>query len=170
MENRVETVTNFLFLGSKITSDGDCNHEIRRWLLLGRKAKTNLNSILERKDITLPTRVHVVKAMAFLIVLYRCGRWSIKKAEHQRIDVFELWCWKRPLESSLESNVIKPVNIKRNQPWILIGRTAAEAEAPIIWPPDTNSWLMEKTPMLGKIEGRRKREWQRMRWLNGITD
>ena len=94
---KVETVTDFLFLGSKITADGDCSHKIRRHLLLGRKAMTNLESILKSRDITLPTKIHLVKAMLFPVVIYGCESWTIKKAEHQRIDAFELWCWRRLL-------------------------------------------------------------------------
>ena len=93
----METVTDFIFLGSKITADGDCSHEIKRCLLLGRKAMTNLDSILKSRDITLPTKVHLVKAMVFPVVMYGCEGWTIKKAEHQRIDAFELWCWRRLL-------------------------------------------------------------------------
>ena len=96
----VETVTDFIFLGSKITADGDCSHEIKRCLLLGIKAMTNLDSILKSRDITLPTKVHLIKAMIFLVVMYRCETWTVKKAEHQRIDAFELWCWRRLLSSS----------------------------------------------------------------------
>ena len=99
----VETVTDFIFLGSKITADGDCSHEIKRQLLLGRKAMTNLDSILKSRDITLPTKVHIVKAMVFPVVMYGCERWTIKEAEHQRIDVFELWCWKRLLRVPWEA-------------------------------------------------------------------
>ena len=93
----VETVTDFIFLGSKITADGDCSHEIKRHLLLGRKVTTNLDSILKSRDITLPTKVHLVKAMVFPVVVYRCESWTIEKAEHQRIEAFELWCWRRLL-------------------------------------------------------------------------
>ena len=93
----METVTDFIFLGSKITADGDCSHEIKRRLLLGRKAVTNLDSILKSRDITLPTKVHLVKAMVFPVVMYGCESWTIKKAKHQRIDAFELWCWRRLL-------------------------------------------------------------------------
>ena len=91
----METVTDFIFLGSKITVDGDCSHEIKRHLLLGRKVMTNLDNILKNRDITLPTKVHLVKAMVFPVVMYRCESWTVKKAEHQRIDAFELWCWRR---------------------------------------------------------------------------
>ena len=90
-----KTVTDFIFLGSRSTADGDCSHEIKRHMLLGRKAMTNLNSILKRRDITLPTKVHLVMAMVFSVVMYGCESWTIKKAEHQRIDAFELWCWRR---------------------------------------------------------------------------
>ena len=92
-----ETVSDFIFLGSKITADGDCSHEIKRCLLLGRKAMTNLDSILKSRDITLPEKVHLVKAMVFLVVMYGCESWTVKRAEHQRIDTFELWCWGRLL-------------------------------------------------------------------------
>ena len=93
----VETVVNFIFLGSKITADGDCNHEIKRHLLLGRKVMTNVDSLLKSRDITLPTKVHLVKVMVFPMVMYRCDSWTVKKAEHRRIDTFELWCWRRLL-------------------------------------------------------------------------
>ena len=121
-----ETVTDFIFGGSKITADGDCSHEIKRHLLFGRKAMTNLDSILKSRDITLPTKVHLVKAMVFPVVMYGCESWTIKKAECQRIDAFELWYWKR-LESPLDSKEIQPVNPKGNQSWICIGRTEAGA-------------------------------------------
>ena len=102
--------------------------------------------------------------------MYRCESWTRKKAECQRIDDFELWCWRRLLRVSWDSKKIKPVNPKGNHPWIFTGRTDAEAEALILWPPDAKSWLTGKTLMLGKIEGRRRRQWQRMRWLDSITD
>ena len=110
----LETVTDFIFLVSKITADGDCNHEIRRLLLLGRKVMTNLDSILKSRDITLPTKVHLVKAMVFPVVMYGYEGWTIKKAEHRRIDAFELWCWRR-LQSSLDCNEIQPVHPKEDQ-------------------------------------------------------
>ena len=111
----METVTDFLFLGSKITTYGDCSHEIKRCLLLGRKAMTNIDSILKSRDITLPTKVHIVKAMVFLVVMYRCESWTIKKAEHQRIDAFKLWCWRillRVPETERRSNqaILKEIN------------------------------------------------------------
>ena len=109
----METVTGFILLGSKITADGDYSHEIKRHLFLGIKFMTNLDSILKSRDITLPTKVHIIKAMIFPVVMYRCESWTIKKAECQRIDAFELWCW-RALESSLDNKKIKPVNPKAN--------------------------------------------------------
>ena len=111
----VETVTNFIFLGSKITADGDCSHEIKRDLLLGRKVMTNLEHTLKSRDITLPTKVHLVKAMAFPVVMYGCESWTMKKAEHRRIDAFELWCWRRLWRESLDCNKIQPVHPKGNQ-------------------------------------------------------
>ena len=133
-----------IFLDSKITADGDCSHEIKRRLLLGRKVMTNLDSIFKSRDIALPTKVHLVKAMVFQVVMYGCESWTIKKAEHQRIDAFELWCWRR-LESPLDCKEIQPVHPK-DQSWVFIGRTDAEAETPILWPPDAKSWLIWKDP------------------------
>ena len=163
---KVETARNFIFLGSKITVDGDCSHEIKR--LLERKAMTNLDSILKSRDITLPTKVHLVKAMVFPVIMYGCESWTIKKSEHQRIDVSEPWYQRRLLRvvGLLE---IKPVHPKGNQPWIFARKTDAKAEAPIFCPPDAKSDSLEKTPILGKIEGRRRRGQQRMRWLDNIT-
>ena len=150
----METVKDFIFLWSKITADGDCSHEIKRFLLLGRKVMTNLDSILKNRDITLPTKVHLVKPMVFPIVMYGCESWIIKKAEHWRTEAFEVCCWRR-LESPLDCKEIQPVNPKGNQFWIFIGRTDFKAETPILWPPDVKNWLTEKTLMLGKIEGGR---------------
>ena len=133
-----------IFLGSKITADCDCSHEIKRCLLLGRKALTNLYSILKSRDITLPARVHVVKAMVFLVVMYGCKSWTTKKAECRRIDTFELWCWRRLLRP-LDGKEIQTVHPKGNWSWILIRKTDSEAEAPIFWPPDEN-WLTGKDP------------------------
>ena len=135
--------------GSKITADGDCNHENKRRLLLGRKVMTNLDSIIKSRDITLPTKVHLVKAMVFRIVMYGCESWTIKKAEHRRIDAFELL----PREDSWESldcKEIQPVHPKGNQSWIVIGRADAEAETPIFWPPNVKNWLIGKDPDAGK--------------------
>ena len=117
----METVRDFIFLGSKITADGDCSHEIKRCFLLGRKTMANLDSILNSRDITLLTMVHLVKATVFLVVTYGCESWTIKKAECRRIGAFELWYWRR-LENPLDWKEIKPVNPKRNQPWTFIGR------------------------------------------------
>ena len=149
----------------------NCSHEIKRHLLLGRKTMSNLDNILKSRDVTLWTKVCLVKAMVFPVVMYGCENWTIKKAEHQRIDAFELWCWRRLLRVPwTDYKEIKPVNPKGNQSWIFIGRTDAETEALILWPPMRRTDSLEKTLMLGKIEGRRRRGWQRMRWLDGITD
>ena len=121
-------MADLIFGGSKITADGDCSHEIKRRLLLGRKVMSNLDSILKSRDITLSSKVCLVKAMVFPVVMYGCERWTIKKAEHQRIDAFELWCWRR-----LE---IQPVHPKGDQSWVFTGRTDVEAETPVLWPPD----------------------------------
>ena len=130
----VETVADCIFLGSKITADGDCSHEIKRRLLLGRKVTTNLDSILKSRDITLSTKVRLVKAMAFPVVMYGCESWTIKKAEHRRIVVLE-----KTLESPLDCKEIQPVHPKGDQFWVFIGRTDVEAETPILWPPDVKS-------------------------------
>ena len=133
----METVTGFIFLGSKITADGDCSHEIKRCLLTGRKAMTNLNSILKSRDSTLLTKVHLVKAMVFPVVMYGCESWTKKKAECQRINAFELWCWRRLLRVPWTARRSKPVNRKGNQSLIFIERT--DAEAPVLWPPDAKN-------------------------------
>ena len=165
----METVTDFIFLGSKITADGDCCHENKRHLLLEKKAMTNLDSILKSKDITLLSKVQLVKAMVFPVVMYVCESWTIKK-----LSAKELMLWtvvlEKTLESPLDCKEIKPVNPKGDQSWIFTGRTDAEAQTPILWPPDEKSWLIGKSLMLRKIVGRRKRGQQRMRWLDGITD
>ena len=139
----VETVSDFIFLGSKITTDGDCCHEIKRRLLLGRKALSNLDSILKSRDITLPKMILLVKAMVFPVVMYRC-----EELDHKERWVLKNWCfWTVVLEKTLESPLdckIKPVDPKRNQSWIFIGRT--DAEAPILWPPDVKSWLFKTYP------------------------
>ena len=145
----IETVTDFILGGSKITADGDCNHEIIRCLLLGRKAMTNLDSILKSRDITLLTKVCLVKAMFFLAVMYGYESWTIKKVERQRTDAFEL-VLEKTLESPLDCKETKPVNPKGNQSWTFIGRTDAETEAPILWPPDEKNWLIGKDPDAGK--------------------
>ena len=129
----VETVSDFILGGSKITTDGDCSHEIKRHLLLGRKVMTNLDSIFKSRD-TLPTKVHLVKAMVFPVVMYGYESWTVKKAECQRINAFELWCW-----SPLDCKEIQPVHSKGDQSWVSFGRTDAEAETPILWPPHAKS-------------------------------
>ena len=150
----METVPDFIFWGSKITADGDCSHEIKRSLLLGRQVMTNLDSILKSRDITLPTNVHLIKAMVFPVVIYGCESWTVKKAEHQRTDAFELWCWRRLLRvpwTARRSNQSNQTNTKGDQSWMFIGRTDGEAETPIFWPPDARADLLEKTLMLGGI-------------------
>ena len=146
----------YLFIGCKITADGDCSHEIKRFLLLGRKAMTNLDSILKSRDITLPTKVHLVKAMVFPVVMYGCESWTLTKAECQRNDAFELWCWRRvlrvpwTLHKSLPVKEIQPVHLRGNPSWLFIGRTDAETETPVLWPPDAKNWLIWKDPDAGK--------------------
>ena len=138
-----------IFLGSKITADGDCSHEIQKHLLLTRKVITSVDSILNSRDITLPTNVHLVKAMVFPVVKYGCESWTKKKAECQKIDAFELWCWRRLL-SFLNNKEIQPVHPKGNQSWMFIGRTDFEAKVAILWPPDVKSWLIWKDPDAGE--------------------
>ena len=146
----MEMVRDFIFLGSKITADGDCSHDIKRRLLLGRKAVINLDSIVKSRDITLLTKVRLVKAMVFPVVMYGCESWTIKKAERQRTDAFWTVVLEKTLESPLDCKEIKPVNPKGNQSWIFIGRTDAEAEAPILWPPDVKNWFIGKDPDAGQ--------------------
>ena len=134
----VETVSDFIFGGFKITADGDCSHEIKRRLLLGRKVMTNLDSVLKSRDITLPTKVRLVKAIVFSVAMYRCDGWTVKKAERRRIDAFELWCW-RILESPLDCKEIQPVHSEGDQPWDFFGRNNAKAETPVLWPPHAKS-------------------------------
>ena len=158
-----------IFLGSKITADGDWSHEIKRHLLLGRKAMTKLETILKSRDIILPTKVCIVKTMVFPVVIYGC------ELDHKQGWALKNWCfWTVVLEKTFESHLdckeIKPVNPEGNQSWIIIEGPVAEAEAPILWPPDPRADSLEKTLMLGKIEGRRRRGRQRTRWLDGITD
>uniref|UniRef100_A0A8C0A1W7 Reverse transcriptase domain-containing protein n=1 Tax=Bos mutus grunniens TaxID=30521 RepID=A0A8C0A1W7_BOSMU len=129
----VETVSDFIFLGSKIPVDGDCSHEIKRCLLLGRKVMTNLDSIFKSRDITLPTKVHLVKTMVFPVVMYGCESWTVKKAERQRIDAFEL-VLEKTLESPLACKEIQPVHSEGDQSWVFLGRTDAKAETPVLWP------------------------------------
>ena len=146
----VETVTDFIFWrGSKITADGDYSHEIKRHLILRRKVMTNLDSILKSRDITLPTKIHLVKAVVFPVVMCGCETWTIKKAEHQRIDAFEV-VLEKTLEGPLDCKEIQPVHPKGNQSWMFIGRTDAEAETPVLWPLDVKNWLIWKDPDAGQ--------------------
>ena len=152
----IETVTDFIFLHSKITANDDCSHEIKRHLLLGRKTMTNLDSILKSRDIILPTKVCLVQVMVFPVVMYGCESWTIKKAECWRIYAFELWCWRRLL-SSLDSKETKPVNPKETSPEYslegLMLKLKLQCFGHLMWRADS----LEKTPMLGKIEGRIRR-------------
>ena len=157
------------FGGSKITADGDWSHEIKRCLLLGRKVTTNPDSIFKSRDITLPTKVCLVKAMVFPVVMYGCESWTVRKAECRRIDAFELWCWRR-LESPLACKEIQPVHPKGDQSWVFIGRTDVEAETPILWTLDAKSWLIWKDLDAGKDWGQRRRRRQKRRRLDGITN
>ena len=150
-----ETVADY-FSGLKNHCRWDCSREIKRCLLLGRKVMTNLDSILKSRDITLSTKVRLVKAMVIPVVMYGCESWSIKKAECRRIVAFELWCWKT-LESLLDCKEIQPVHPKVDQFWIFIGRTDAEAETPILWPPDENNWLIGKDPNAGQDWGQEEK-------------
>ena len=166
----VETVSDFIFLGSKITADGDCSHEINRHLLHGRKVMTNLDSIFKSRDITLSTKVHLVKAMVFPVVMYGCESWTTKKAERWRINAFELWCWRR---RPLDCKQIQLVHPKGNQSWVFIVRTHAEAETPIFWPPDVKSWLIWKDPDVGKVwrqEETGTTENEMVRWHHQLMD
>ena len=144
----METVTDFIFLGSKITADGDCSHEIKRCLLLRRKTMTNLDIILKSRNITLPTKICLAKAMVFSVVMYGCESWTIKKPDCQNM-ILNCGVGEDSWES-LGLKEIQPVNPKGNQSWILIGRTHAESEVPIVWPPDAKSWLIGKDPDAGK--------------------
>ena len=137
IDETVEAVPDFIFGGSKITADGDCRLEIKRRLLLGRKFMTNLDSILKSRDITLPAKVCLVKAMVFPVAVYGYESWTVKKAECQRIDAFEVWCW-RTLESPLDCKESQPVHLK-DQSWVFFGRTDAKAETPVLWPPHAKS-------------------------------
>jgi len=160
----------FIFGGSKITADGDCSHEIKRCFLLGRKAMTNIDSIFKSRDITLPTKVHLIKAMVFPVVMYECESWTVKKAEHQRIDAFELWCWRRLLRvpwtaGRSNQSILKEINPGCSLEGLML-KLKLLYFGHLMWRAD----LFEKTLMLGKIEGGRRSGQQRMRWLDGITD
>ena len=166
----VETVANFILGSFKITADGNCSHEIKRHLIFGRKVTTNLDSILKSRDITLPTTVHLVKAVVFPVVMCGCESWTLKKAEHQSIDAFELWCWRRLLRvpwTARRSNqsILKEIHTEYSLEGLMLKLKLQSFGHPMR---RTDSF--EKTLMLGNIEGGRRRGWQRMRWLDGITD
>src|SRR5574340_203460 len=165
----VETVADFIFLGSKINADGDCSHEIKRHLLLGRKIMTNLDSILKSRDITLPTKVHLVKAMVLPVVTYGCESWTIKKAEHLRIDTFELWCWRRLLRVPWTARRFNQSILKEISPGCSLEGLMLQLKLQYFGQLIQRADSLEKTLMLGKTEGRRRGR-QRMRWLDGITD
>ena len=165
-----ETVTDFIFLGSKITADGDCSHEIKRLLLLGRKAMTNLDSILKSRDIILPTKVCLVKAMVFPVVMYGRENWTIRKAEHQRIDAFELWCWRRLLRVPWTARRSNQSILKEISPECSLGGLMLKLKFQYFGHLMGRADSFEKTLMLGKIESGKRRGQQRMRWLDGITN
>ena len=152
-----ERVANFIFLGSKITADGDCSHEIKRHLLLGREVKTNLDSILKSSDITLPTKVHLVKAMFFPVVMYACESWTIRKAEHQRIDAFELWCWRRLLRIPWTARRSNQSILKEISPGCSLEGLMLKLKLQYLGHLIQRADSSEKTLMLGKIEGGRRR-------------
>ena len=165
-----ETVRYFIVGGSKITADGDCSHEIKRHLLLGRKVMTNPDSILKSRDITFPTKVRLVKAMVFPVLMYECESWTIKKAEHRRTDAFELWCWRRLLRvpwatRRFNQSILKEISPEYSWEGLML-KLKLQYFGPWMW--GMNS--LEKILMLGKIEGRRRRGWQRMRWLDDFTN
>ena len=166
----VETVANFILLDSKVTADGDCNHEIKRHLFLGRKVMTNLDSILKSRDITLPTKVCLVKAMVFPVVMYGCESWTVKKVERQRIDAFELWCWRRLLRvpwTARRSNqfIPKELSLGCSLEGMML-KLKLQYFGHFMQRVDS----LEKTVMLGGIGGRRRRGRQKMSWLDGIND
>ena len=160
-----EKVAEFIFLGSKITMDSDCCHKIKRCLFLGRNAMTSLDNISKSRDITLPTKVCVVKVMVFPVVMYGCESWTIRRLITKELMVV----LEKTLESPLDCK-IKPVEPQGNPLWIFIGRTDADVEAPILWHLMWRASSLEKTLMLGNIEGKRSTEWQKMRWLDSIID
>ena len=166
----METVADFMFLGSKITADGDCNHEIKRRLLLGRKVMTNLDSMLKSRDINLPTKVHLVKAMVFPVVMYGCESWTIKQAERQRTASFELWCWRRLLRVPWTARRSNQAILREISPGISLEGLMLRLKLQYFGHLMQRVDPLEKTLMLGGIGGRRRRGQQRMRWLDGITD
>ena len=165
-----ETVSDFLFLGSKITTDGDCSHEIKRHLLLGRKVMTNLDSIFKSRDITLPTKVWLVKAMVFPVIMYGCESSTVTKAERRRIDAFELWCWRRLLRVPWTVRRCNQSILKEISPGISLEGLMLKLKLQYFGHLMRRVDSLEKTLMLGGIGGRRRRGWQRMRWLDSITD
>ena len=166
----METVTDFTFLGFKITADGDCFQEIKRCLLLGRRAMSNLDSILKSRHITLLTKVGMVKAMVFPVVMYGCESWTIKKAEHQRIDAFELWCWRRLLRVPWTARRSKQSILREISPEYSLEGLMLKLKIQYFGHLMRRADSLKKTLMLEKIEGRRRRGQQRMKWLDGITD
>ena len=169
-QETMETVTDFILGGSKITADGDCSYEVKRCLLLGKKVMSNLDSIFKSRDITLPTKVHLVKVMVFPVVMYGCESWTIKKAEHWRINTFELWCWRRLLRvpwTARRSNqsILKEISPEYSLEGLMLKLKLQYFGYLML---RTNSF--EKTLMLGMIESGRRRGWERMRWLDGIID
>ena len=166
----METVADFIFLGSKITSDGDCSHEIKRYLLLGRKVMTNLESIFKSRAITLPTEVHLIKAMVFPVVMYGCESWTVKKAERRRIADFELWCWRRLLRVPWTARRSNQSILREISPEYSLEGLMLKLKLQYFGHLKRRADSFEKTLMLGKIEGSRRRGRQRMRWLDGITD
>jgi len=166
----VETVSDFIFLGSKITTDGDCSHEIKRRLFLGRKVMTNLDSIFKSRDIILPTKVRLVKAMVFPVVMYGCESWTVKKAERRRIDAFDLWCWRRLLRVPWTARRSSQSILKEISPGISLEGMMLKLKLQYFGHPMWRVDSLEKTLMMGGIGGKRRRERQKMRWLNGITD
>ena len=166
----VETVTDFIFLGSKITADGDCSHEIKRRLLLGRKVMTNLDSVFKSRHITLPTKVRLVKAMVFPVVMRGYERWTIKKSERRRIDAFELWCWRRLLRVPWTARRSKQSTLKETSPGCSLEELMLNLKLQYFGHLMGRVDSLEKTLMLGGIRGRRRRGQQRMRWLGGSTN
>ena len=166
----VKTVADFTFGGSKITADGECSHEIKRRLLLGREVMTNLDSLLKSRDITWSTKVRLVKAMVFPVVMYGCESWIIKKAEYRSIDAFEMWCWRRILRVPWTARRSNQSILKEISPGCSLKELMLKLKFQYFGHLMRRADSFEKTLMLGKIEGRRRRGWQRMRWLDGITD
>ena len=166
----VETVSDFIFGGSKITADGECSHEIKRCLLLGRKVMTNLDSILKSRDITLLTKVCLVKAMVFPVIVYGCESWTVKKAERQRIDAFELWSWRRLLRVPWTERRSNQSILKENSPGCSLEGLVLKLKLQYFGHLMRRAESVEKTLMLGKIEGGRRKGRQRVRCLDGITD